>query len=283
MREVKGKVAVVTGAASGIGRALAERFAREGMKIVLADIEESPLLETRDAIAASGAEAIAIRTDVSRWDEVEQLARRTFEAFGTAHVVCNNAGVALNGPAWELTLADWQWVLGVNVWSVIYGIRAFAPRLVEQREGHIVNIASIAGLIAAPLMSAYGASKHAVVGMSECLYHDLNLATGGAVKVSVVCPAWVKTKIADSRRNRPPAMRPPDRPQTPQEQMAEAWSRSAVAAGIPPEAVAEKVFSAIVEEHFWVLTHPNSKKLIERRMRDILDEHEPRFEPTDSP
>jgi NAD(P)-dependent dehydrogenase (short-subunit alcohol dehydrogenase family) len=283
MRELSGKVAVVTGAASGIGRAMAGRFARAGMKIVLADIEEKPLGEVRDAIAATGAEAIAVRTDVARWDQVEQLARRAFEAFGTAHVVCNNAGVSSSGPAWEILPGEWEWIIGVNLWSVVHGIRAFVPRLVEQKEGHVVNTASIAGLMAAPGMAAYAATKHAVVGMSECLYHDLNVATGGAVKVSVLCPAWVKTKIADSSRNHPASLRGSERQRSPQEQMAESWSRSAVAAGIPPEVVAEKVYSAIIEERFWVLTHPKSKKLVESRTRDIVEDLPPRFVTGDQP
>jgi NAD(P)-dependent dehydrogenase (short-subunit alcohol dehydrogenase family) len=279
MRELKGKVAVVTGAASGIGRAMAERFAREGMKVVLADIEEKPLGEARDAIAAGGAEAIAVRTDVARCQEVEQLARRTFDAFGTAHVVCNNAGIGIGGPAWQLSQADWEWIIGVNLWGVVHGLRAFVPRLVEQGEGHIVNTASIAGLISAPGMAGYCATKHAVVAISECLHHDLHLVAGGSVKVSVLCPAWVKTRIADSERNRPPALQGrPAKDRSPHEQMIEAWMRSAVAGGIPAEAVAEKVRSAIVEERFWVLTHPKTKKAVESRMRGILEDRAPEFD-----
>jgi NAD(P)-dependent dehydrogenase (short-subunit alcohol dehydrogenase family) len=278
MRELTGKVAVVTGAASGIGRAMAERFAREGMKIVLADIEEQPLGEAREAIAASGAEAIAVRTDVARWEQVEELQRRTFETFGTAHIVCNNAGVSVTGPTWQLSQADWEWILGVNLWSVIHGIRAFVPRLVDQKEGHVVNTASIAGLIAAPGMAAYAATKHGVVGISECLYHDLQFMAGGAVRVSVLCPAWVNTNIVDSKRNRPASLPGGNRERSQAEQMAETWSRAAVAAGIPPEAVAEKVISAIHEERFWVLTHPKSKKLVERRVSDIVEDRAPQFE-----
>jgi NAD(P)-dependent dehydrogenase (short-subunit alcohol dehydrogenase family) len=279
MRELKGKVAVVTGAASGIGRALAERFAREQMNVVLADIEEKPLGEARDAIAAQGAKAIAVRTDVARWQDVEQLAQRTFDAFGTAHVLCNNAGIGMGGPAWELTQADWEWILGVNLQSVVHGIRAFVPRMVAQGEGHVVNTASIAGLISAPGMAPYCATKHAVVGLSECLHHDLHLLAGGKVKVSVLCPAWVKTRINDSERNRPPSLQDhPARERTPQELMIAQWTRAAVDSGIPPHAVAEKVLSAIVEERFWILTHPKTKKIVESRMRCILEDRAPEFD-----
>jgi NAD(P)-dependent dehydrogenase (short-subunit alcohol dehydrogenase family) len=255
---------------------MAQRFAREGMKVVLADVEEKALAETREAIAASGAEAIAVRTDVARSEQVEELARRTFEAFGTAHVICNNAGVSVGGPAWQPTESDWSWILGVNLWGVVHGIRAFVPRLVSQGEGHVVNTASIAGLISAPGMGPYCATKHAVVALSECLFHDLQLATGGKVKVSVLCPAWVNTKIADSDRNRPPSSpRRADREMSPQEQAIEGLVRSAVASGIPPEVVAEKVLRAIVGERFWILTHSKTKAGVERRMRGVLDDTDP--------
>lgn len=281
MRDLKGKVAVVTGGASGIGRAMAERFAREGMKIVLADVEEKPLAAARDAFASKGVEVIAVLTDVSKWDAVDALARRTFEAFGGAHVVCNNAGIGVGGMTWELSQADWEWVLGVNLWGVIHGIRAFVPRMIAQGEGHVVNTASIAGLLSAPGMGPYCASKHGVVAISECLHHDLTLAAGGKVKVSVVCPAWVKTNIADSERNRPPAL--PKRPgggQSPAEQMMEGMVRQAVAGGIPPEEVAEQVLQAVVGERFWVLTHPKTKRAVEMRMQGIVEGKSPEFDPT---
>jgi NAD(P)-dependent dehydrogenase (short-subunit alcohol dehydrogenase family) len=277
MRELKGKVAVVTGAASGIGRAMAELFAREGMNVVLADVEETPLGEARDAIAKTGARTLAVRTDVSRPEQVDDLARRTFETFGSAHVVCNNAGVGAGGPAWQVSIAEWEWILGVNLWGVINGLRAFVPRMVEQGEGHVVNTASLAGLISAPGMAAYCATKHAVVAISECLHHDLALATGGKVKVSVLCPAWVKTRISDSARNRPPSIVQAKTERTSQEQLAQERSRAAVAAGIPPEVVADKVLRAILEERFWIITHSKTKKDIEARMRSILEDRAPEF------
>jgi NAD(P)-dependent dehydrogenase (short-subunit alcohol dehydrogenase family) len=277
--QLEGKVAVVTGAASGIGRALAERFARERMKVVLADIEEGPLAAARDALAQSGAEVLAVRTDVARGEQVEALAQRTFEAFGTAHVVCNNAGVGVGGPAWQIKPDDWEWILGVNLWGVIHGIRAFVPRMVEQDEGHVVNTASIAGLVVAPGMTAYCATKHAVVGVSECLLHDLTQATGGTVGVSVLCPAWVKTNIVDSHRNRPPPPAGASLPApTARDRKIYEKTRATIAAGIAPEEVADKVLAAIVENRFWVLTHPKTKAGVEARMRGILDGTNPEFE-----
>ena len=280
MRELKGKVAVVTGAASGIGRAMAERFAREGMKVVLADIEEQPLAEARDAIARTGAEAVALRTDVSKRDQVEALAKRAFEAFGTAHVLCNNAGVASGGFCWETSTADWEWVVGVNLWSVVHGIQAFVPKMIAQGEGHVVNTASIAGLLSAPGMGPYCATKHAVVAISECLHLDLTVTGATGVKVSVVCPAWVKTNIADSHRNRPEASPRPQGKPGPQQQMIEQAVRAAVDGGIAPDDVAEQVLQAIVEERFWVLTHPKTKKAVELRMRGIVDGVAPQFDPS---
>jgi len=281
MRDLKGKVAVVTGAASGIGRAMAERFAREGMKIVLADVEEKPLAAAREALAGRGVEVIAVLTDVSKAAAVGALAKRTFEAYGGAHIVCNNAGIGAGGLTWELSQNDWEWVLGVNLWGVIHGIRAFVPRMLAQGEGHVVNTASIAGLLSAPGMGPYCASKHAVVAISECLHHDLTLAAGGRVKVSVVCPAWVKTNIADSERNRPSAF--PKRPgggQSPAEQMMDGMVRQAIAGGIPPEEVAEQVLQAVLAERFWVLTHPKTKRAVEKRMQGIIEGKSPEFDPT---
>jgi NAD(P)-dependent dehydrogenase (short-subunit alcohol dehydrogenase family) len=285
MKDLEGKVAVVTGAASGIGRAMAERFAREGMKVVLADVEPGALGEARDAIAKTGASALAVQVDVSSAEQVEALARKTFEAFGTAHVVCNNAGIGAGGMMWQLPLADWSWILGVNLMGVVHGVRAFVPRMLEQGEGHVVNTASIAGLISAPGMGAYCATKHAVVAMSECLHHELTMTTGGKVRVSVLCPAWVKTRIADSGRNRPlsalagqAGQASAPRQPTQQEQMMESMIRAAVESGIPAEVVADKVHAAIVGEKFWILTHTKTKKNVEKRMQGILEDRLPELE-----
>jgi NAD(P)-dependent dehydrogenase (short-subunit alcohol dehydrogenase family) len=279
MRELKGKVAVVTGGASGIGRALAGRFAREGMKVVLADVEEGPLAEARAALAQGGTEVVAFRTDVSKSDQVDALAKRTFEAFGAAHVVCNNAGIGTGGMTWQVPEADWAWVLGVNLMGVVHGIRAFVPRMIEQGEGHVVNTASIAGILTGPGMAPYCATKHAVVAISECLHHELTLTTAGKVKVSVLCPAWVKTRIAQSERNRPKEAPARTGEPSQQEQMLEGMVRAAVESGIPPEVVADKVHKAIVEEKFWILTHPKTKRSVEARMRGILEDRAPELEP----
>jgi NAD(P)-dependent dehydrogenase (short-subunit alcohol dehydrogenase family) len=260
---------------------MAERFAREGMKIVLADIEEKPLAAAREAFASKGVEVIAVITDVSKAAAVDALAKRTFEAYGGAHIVCNNAGIGAGGLTWELSQNDWDWVLGVNLWGVIHGIRAFVPRMIAQGEGHVVNTASIAGLISAPGMGPYCASKHAVVAISECLHHDLTLAAGGKVKVSVVCPAWVKTNIADSERNRPSGFpRALGAGQSPAEQMMDGMVRQAIAGGIPPEEVAEQVLQAVLAERFWVLTHPKTTRAVEKRMQGIVAGKSPEFDPT---
>src|SRR5437588_11349714 len=206
MQDLKGKVAVVTGAASGIGNAVATRLAEEGMRVVLADMEEGPLADAEKKLADDGATVLAVPTDVTKGDQMDALAQKTFDTFGTVHVVHNNAGVATGGPMWTLTEADWQWVLGVNLWGVIHGVRAFVPRLVEQGEGHVVNTASIAGLTSSPLMAPYNVSKHGVVTLSETLQHELTMQ-GSPVRVSVLCPGWVNTRIADADRNRPPELR----------------------------------------------------------------------------
>src|SRR5438309_12091723 len=209
MQDLKGKVAVVTGAASGIGFGLAERFSAEGMRVVMADIEEAALNDASKRLADTGATVLPVVTDVSKADSVDALAARTFEELGTAHVVCNNAGVATGGPMWTLTERDWAWVMGVNLWGVIHGVHAFVPRLAEQGEGHVVNTASIAGLTSAPMMGPYNVSKHGVVTLSETLVAELALH-GSPVKVSVLCPGWVNTRINEADRNRPPELQPPD-------------------------------------------------------------------------
>jgi NAD(P)-dependent dehydrogenase (short-subunit alcohol dehydrogenase family) len=271
MRELAGKVAVVTGAASGIGRALAERFARAGMKIVLADVEAAALSTAARGLVAAGAEALAVPTDVSRAEDVDALARRALERFGGVHVLCNNAGVALAGPVWEHTLEDWRWLLGVNLWGVIHGVRTFVPLMLEAKTpGHVVNTASVAGLTSAPGLGVYNVSKHAVVTLSETLAKDLELA-GAPVKVSVLCPGFVNTRILDSARNRPADLGTEE----PRPAEVEGVVRDLVAAGMPPAEVAKHVLRAIEEERFYVLTHPDFLAQVKERCQDMVEGRPP--------
>lgn len=276
MREFKDKVAVVTGGASGLGLAMARRFAAEGMKLVLGDIEEEPLRRVEQEFRRAGVPVLAIRTDVSRGHDVERLAEKTLATFGAVHVVCNNAGVGPGGVIWENTAADWEWVLGVNVWGVIHGVRVFVPIMLrENTPCHVVNTASVAGLLSVPGLGIYCVSKHAVVTLTECLYHDL-AARGSKIGVSLLCPAYVPTGIADSERNRPAMLHNPARPRSPEDLERERVMRHAVESGrISAEQVAQMVFDAIVNERFYILTHPRIKAAVEMRVQDILQDRNP--------
>ncbi len=276
MESVEGKVAVVTGAASGIGLGLAQRFAQAGMSVVLADIEEEALATAVGDLADSGAEAIGVRTDVSHAAEVDALRDAAVERFGTVHVVCNNAGVAGGGLLWETSLEDWQWVLGVNLWGVVHGLRSFVPLLREQREGHVVNTASMAGLTSPPFMGVYNASKHAVVTLSETLYAELAMEQS-PVGVSVLCPGWVNTRIHESERNRPedlPGRMPPEGATDDTPAMREVLV-SLLASGLEPADVADLVLDAVLHERFYVLTHPEWKPMIARRVDQIVNDRAP--------
>ena len=250
MENLTGKVAVITGGASGIGKAVGWRAAAEGMKVVLADIEEPVLEETAAALAADGADVLAVVTDVSDAASVRALRDRTLRHFGAAHLVHNNAGVGLGGPIWEITEEEWRWILGVNLWGVIHGVNAFVPLLIEQGEGHVVNTASIAGLSSTPGLGPYTATKHAVVAMSESLFKDLR-AAGAPIGVSVLCPGFVQTGIGRSDRNRP-AWAPERDPATAAERIS--FIQAMVDAGIDPLTVADRVFDAVARRH---LLHPH--------------------------
>lgn len=281
MKELSGKVAVVTGAASGIGRALADRFASEGMKVVLADVDAEALQRAEGELRNSGAAVAGRPTDVSKAEDVEALAEFAVDTFGAVHVVCNNAGVGVGGVTWQNTVKDWEWVLGVNLWGVIHGIRSFVPRMLAQGgECHVVNTASGAGLHTRPWLAMYCASKHAVVALSESLYHELSLS-GSTVRVSVLCPAVVNTRIGESERNRPEQLRDGASAGVPSQQMQvmEQAFRALLATGLPPERVAEHVVEAIREERFYILTHEETKERVRARMEDILESRNPTLLP----
>jgi len=244
------------------------------MKVVLADVEEGPLADAEKKLTDAGATVLAVPTDVTKGDQVDALAARSFETFGTVHVVHNNAGVATGGPMWTLTEADWQWVLGVNLWGVIHGVRAFVPRLVDQGEGHVVNTASIAGLTSAPMMGPYNVSKHGVVTLSETLAAELALH-GSPVKVSVLCPGWVNTRINEADRNRPPELQPPEGADTSMMEMGRQLLDGLLKSGLQPSEVAGKVLDAIREERFYILTHPEMTPMIQQRMQDIVEGRNP--------
>ena len=271
MQDLNGKVAVVTGGASGIGRAMADRFAAAGMKLVLADIERAPLEAAAKEIREGGTEVVASLTDVTDESAIEALLETTLDAYGTAHVVCNNAGVAAGGPVWEMTTSDWEFTLGANLWGVIYGVKVFAPTLLEQNEGHFVNTASMAGLVSGGNMAAYNVSKFGVVALSETLFQDLRAAES-QVGVSVLCPAFVQTKIWDSERNRPEALR---KERTEEEAQARAEGREVlrkvIENAMPAPKVADAVHDAILANQLYILTHESSYPAIEARMRNILD------------
>ncbi|MEP7199737.1 MAG: SDR family NAD(P)-dependent oxidoreductase [Chloroflexota bacterium] len=277
MQELRGKVAVITGGASGIGRAFADRSMEEGMKIVIADIEQSALDKATTELRNAGAEVLAVRTDISKASAVEDLAKRTLDTFGGVHLLFNNAGVG-GGSVTQGTLADWEWVMGVNLWGVIHGVRVFVPLMQAQNsEAHIVNTASIAGMIAGGL-GIYTVTKHAVVALSETLYGELQQQQS-KIKVSVLCPGWVNTRIADSGRNRPADLQNASAAEAPLTTSVErnAAVRQLIANGIAPEKVADMVFDAVRSEKFYIFTHPEMKPAIRRRMENIMSEQNPTF------
>jgi NAD(P)-dependent dehydrogenase (short-subunit alcohol dehydrogenase family) len=272
MRELKGKVAAVTGAASGLGRAMALAFADEGMHVALGDVTD--MSNVFAEVERKGVRALSMRLDVSKAQEVEAFAALIDKELGGAHVVCNNAGVSPLGAAWETSLGDWQWILGVNLWGVIHGVKSFVPRLMARSEGHVVNTASVAGIINPPGSGAYNVTKHAVVALSETLHHDLR-ERGAAVGVSVLCPAYVPTGIADSERNRPAGLEA--NPKSKETLAREAMLKKAVASGrLSADDVAQAVVQAVKEQRFYVLTHPRIKGAIGARMEDIIQERTPR-------
>lgn len=276
MKEFKDKVAVITGGASGIGLAIAERCVHEGMKVVLADINAADLTEAEAKLTSSGGKVLGIQTDVAKRSDVEALAQKTLEAFGAVHLLVNNAGVAAGSTPWEATWNDWEWVMGVNLWGVIHGVKIFTPIMLAQNtDSHIVNTSSGAGLIGYYPPVCYSVTKHAVVALSENL--SVSLARRNApVKVSVLCPGFVKTKIMTAERNRPATLQDEPLPISPAGQAFLNYMNGGIEAGMPPQEVADHVFRAIREERFYILPAPEVKGLVQERMEGILQERNPR-------
>jgi NAD(P)-dependent dehydrogenase (short-subunit alcohol dehydrogenase family) len=277
MDELSGKVAVVTGAASGIGRAMAVAFAAEGMQVVLADVEVGPLEDTAAMVRDHGVETLTLPTDVSDPTQVEALAERTIGELGALHLACNNAGVSAGGLSWEIDLDTWNWVLGVNFFGVVHGLRSFIPRIIDSGGGHVVNTASMAGLTSPPGMSPYNVTKHAVVTLSESLAQELAM-THPEVGVSVLCPGWVRTRIHEADRNRPtnPADAIDEAADAPEELAA---MREMVAGfingGLDPAAVAAQVVEAVKENRTYILTHPHWQSMITERTERIVSGESP--------
>ena len=277
MRNFKGKVAVVTGAANGIGRAIGDVCAREGMRVVLADVNKEALARAEGELREGGATVLAVQTDVSKAEDVDELARRAYDAFGGVHLLFNNAGVMTTGTVWENTLSDWRWVLGVNLWGVIHGVRTFVPLMLQQgTEGHIVNTASMRGLSRASSNGVYCVSKHGVVALTETLHYEL-AQRGAKIRVSVLCPGAIDTRFADVAENRLLQNEdvPGERGMTPEDEEMLRELRHSTRTGMSPEEVADKVFDAIRDEKFYIITQPETMVRVERRMRDIIDERNP--------
>jgi NAD(P)-dependent dehydrogenase (short-subunit alcohol dehydrogenase family) len=279
MKIFKDRVAVITGGGSGFGREFALIGARLGMKLVLADVQQDALDKVKAELEAQGAQVLAMRCDVRHSEEVQALADATMQRFGAVHLVFNNAGVGSGGLIWENTQADWEWVLGVNLWGVIHGVRIFTNLMLEcakkdpAYEGHIVNTASMAGLLNAPTMGVYNVSKHAVVSLTETLYQDLALAEA-PIGASVLCPYFVPTGISQSQRNRPDDVA--SGVATASQKASQAMSDKAVSSGkVTAQEVAEKTFDAIRDAQFYIFSHPAALGNVQERMEDIITQRNP--------
>lgn len=280
MNEFKNKVAVITGAGSGFGHEFARIGAKLGMKLALADVQQDALDQVKSELEGQGAEVLALRCDVRHADEVQTLADATIQRFGAVHLLFNNAGVGSGGLIWENTQSDWEWVLGVNLWGVINGVRIFTPLMLETAkkesgyQGHIVNTASMAGMLNAPTMGVYNVSKHAVVALSESLYQDLQLVQA-PIGASVLCPYFVPTGISQSQRNRPDDVKSTTKP-TVSQLAAQAMSDKAVSSGkVTAAEVAARTFDAIRNQQFYVFSHPGALGNVQTRMEDIVLQRNP--------
>ncbi len=273
MEQLEGKVAVVTGGASGIGRGLAEAFATAGMKVVLADLDERRMREVEVALGEAGTEVLPVVCDTSSEASVQALAEATMERFGAAHVVCNNAGTVGRGDPWTGPFSAWEWIVGVNLYGVVHGVRAFLPIMRDQGEGHLVNTASMAGLLAMPGYAPYAATKHAVVALSESLYGDLR-ATAEPIGVSVLCPGFVRTNLMEDRWD--PARGPvPAESTSPVTQGMTAALHDGIVSGMSPADVAALVVDAVRADRFWVLTHPEYGDVVLDRYRKAVSGQNP--------
>ena len=280
MKNFSGKVAVITGAGSGLGREFAETAAGLGMKLVLADVQADALEKVTDALLARGVEVLAMVCDVSKGAHVQELADAAVARFHGIHLVFNNAGVGSGGLIWENSEQDWEWVLGVNLWGVIHGVRVFTRTMLEcakkdpSFEGHIVNTASMAGLLNAPAMGVYNVSKHAVVSLTETLYHDLQLV-GAPIGTSVLCPYFVPTGISHSHRNRPEELKGENGP-TNSQIAAQALTAKAVESGkVSAADVSRMTFEAVQEKRFWIFSHPHALGGVAENMNAILEQRNP--------
>ncbi|SRR5579883_182114 len=272
-----GKVAVITGAASGIGRGIAEHCAKVGMKIVLADIEKKPLFAIETLLRNKGCEVISVLTDVSKENDIKKLADITFDKFGCVHFLFNNAGVGVGGAAWETSIAQWNWIIDVNLKGVIYGIKYFIPRMLNQdEECFVVNTASLAGLTTGAGLAPYIVTKHAVVSLTETLFHDLAIKKS-KIKTAVYCPVIVNTRIMDSLRNAPENIKIEIKnvELTDEQRQTEDYMRHVLTQGMTIEQSSACLFKELEMGKFYILTHPGCKSMVETRFKDILNDHVP--------
>jgi NAD(P)-dependent dehydrogenase (short-subunit alcohol dehydrogenase family) len=280
MKNFQGKVAVITGGASGFGREFALKADALGMKLVLGDVQQDALDATLAELRGAGAQAVGLRCDVRKSEQVQALADAAMREFGAVHLVFNNAGVGFGGLVWEATEADWDWVMGVNVSGVVHGVRIFTPLMLEcakrdpDYEGHIVNTSSMAGVLCPPVMGVYNVSKHAVVALTESLYHDLALVQA-PIGASVLCPFFVPTGIHQSHRNRPGDM-PMDGKPTASQMAAQSMVTKAVTSGkVSAHDVAQLTFAAVADDKFYVFTHPQALEGVAQRARDMVAQNNP--------
>ncbi len=274
MKDLAGKVAIITGGASGIGLSMAKHFAGVGMKLALVDIETTSLETVTGEFKSEGVEALPLQADVSDGDRMDAVAQEVLDHYGSFHLACNNAGVGMGGNMWELEPADWEFVLGANLWGVIHGVRAFGRHLVAQNEGHIVNTASLAGLVSVPGLGPYNVTKHAVVTLSETLRADL-LAANANVGTSVLCPGFVQTQIWNSERNRKD---PPSFDSAASQEEADLMRnafRAMIAESMPVEQIGSAVLDAVLEDRFYITPHESTGPAVEDRMQRIIERRDP--------